>query len=273
MNKGLFQVKEVKKILNEISEVAQYLWERGWAERNAGNISVNITDLLPEKTFRILSELPFLPLNKEYPGLRNTGFLMTGTGTRMRDLARNPLENVCIILIGGNGDIFHVASWNEEANEIRPTSELATHLAIHQMLILGHASERIVLHSHVNELIALTQIPGMNSSDIINRILWGMHPETLIFVPKGAGFVPYRMPGTEHIAQATLKELEHHEVVIWEKHGCLAIGENILDTFDTIDLLAKSARIYFYCRAAGIEPEGLSDTQLSDLRQNYLKEG
>ena len=28
-----------------VAEVAGYLWERGWAERNGGNISVNVTAL------------------------------------------------------------------------------------------------------------------------------------------------------------------------------------------------------------------------------------
>ena len=34
--------------IDRICEVAGYLWEKGWAERNGGNISVNITELLTE---------------------------------------------------------------------------------------------------------------------------------------------------------------------------------------------------------------------------------
>ena len=32
---------------DDAGEVAGYLWQKGWAERNAGNISVDITALLP----------------------------------------------------------------------------------------------------------------------------------------------------------------------------------------------------------------------------------
>ena len=35
--------------IDRICEVAGYLWEKGWAERNGGNISVNITELLPKQ--------------------------------------------------------------------------------------------------------------------------------------------------------------------------------------------------------------------------------
>ena len=34
---------EVEKELKKISRVASYLWQREWAERNAGNISMNLT--------------------------------------------------------------------------------------------------------------------------------------------------------------------------------------------------------------------------------------
>ena len=30
------------KEVNKVAEVAGYLWQKGWAERNGGNITVNI---------------------------------------------------------------------------------------------------------------------------------------------------------------------------------------------------------------------------------------
>lgn len=35
----------ISGIISQIAEVAGYLWERGWAERNGGNISYNITQM------------------------------------------------------------------------------------------------------------------------------------------------------------------------------------------------------------------------------------
>ena len=49
MKEFIKQNKALKGVIRETAEIAGYLWQRGWAERNAGNISVNITDLmLPE---------------------------------------------------------------------------------------------------------------------------------------------------------------------------------------------------------------------------------
>ena len=34
--------------VNKVAEVAGYLWQKGWAERNGGNITVNVTDYVDE---------------------------------------------------------------------------------------------------------------------------------------------------------------------------------------------------------------------------------
>ncbi|MDD3161398.1 MAG: class II aldolase/adducin family protein, partial [Bacteroidales bacterium] len=60
-------------------------------------------------------------------------------------------------------------------------------------------------------------------------------------------------------------ELEKHDVVMWEKHGTLAVGDDIIETFDMIDTLSKSAQIYLLGKQAGFAPEGMTDQQLDDL--------
>ena len=38
--------KELMAEIGRVAEVAGYLWTKGWAERNGGNISVNVTSLM-----------------------------------------------------------------------------------------------------------------------------------------------------------------------------------------------------------------------------------
>ncbi len=158
-----------------------------------------------------------------------------------------------------------------ENSKLIPTSELPTHLLIHQKLVRDGRKEKALLHAHVNELIALTQIKKYTKGDAINKLLWSMHPETIMFIPGGAGYVSYTLPGTREIAEQTINQLESHRVIIWEKHGCLAVGEDLFEAFDQIDILAKSANIFFTCRNAGFEPEGMSEKELEEIRKQYLK--
>ncbi len=38
--------KKIAKTIREVADLANYLWQKGWAERNAGNISVNLSEIL-----------------------------------------------------------------------------------------------------------------------------------------------------------------------------------------------------------------------------------
>lgn len=262
----LKQNKKVEKIILQVAEVAQYLWQRGWAERNAGNISVNINYLI-EGELDDVSKYPVFELPETYPQLANKYFFVTGTGKRMRDLARAPQKNAIILKITKDAKSYHIISRHKlDVPDLRPTSELPTHLAIHQQIAERGSNEKVIIHTHANELVALTHSPDVKSKQRVNNIIWGMHPEAMVFIPRGVGFVPYVMPGSVEIANLTLKEFQNHDVVLWEKHGVFAIGESVFDTFDSIDIVSKSAKIWFTCKQAGFEPEGLTEKQLGELK-------
>ncbi|MDP4208703.1 MAG: rhamnulose-1-phosphate aldolase [Bacteroidota bacterium] len=266
----IFDNKQLQEKIHDVAELADYLWQKGWAERNAGNISINLCDILKDVTVTDLEKYPEFKLKKALPGLKGGFFFVTGTGKRMRDLARNPLLNACVIRISDKGDSYRIISQNDiNFYELRPTSELPTHLGIHEQMVKNGSKNRVIVHTHPNELIALSHSPMYKSEDVLNRILWGMHPESVIVVPRGVGMVPYEIPGTTDIAELTIKALADHDVLIWEKHGCLAVGEELFDTFDLIDTLSKSAQIFIYAKSAGFEPEGLTENQLLDLKKAF----
>lgn len=264
----LFRKKEVQSVMKEVAEVAGYLWDRGWAERNAGNFSINITDFFTKKELDRLSSHPFYPLKKEYSGIARSLFIISGAGTRMRQVAKNPSGNICFIYINSDGTAYHIIGGEKGEPAIKPTSELATHLALHQFLLQKKTVEKVVLHAHVTELIALTHLPGFDNEERLNAILLGMHPEALTYIPQGFGFIPYLLPGTEKIARKTLGALEHHRTIIWEKHGCLAVSKTLTEAFDDLDLLAKLARIYLLCKSTGPEVSGLTASQTDEIRNS-----
>ncbi len=260
---------KVEEILLQVADVAGYLWQNGWAERNAGNISVNISELI-DSEWDENNGYPVSEMQAHYPELAGKYFLITGTGKRMRDLACKPLENAGIIKITANGRGYHsITNSIYDPQELMPTSELPSHLGIHRLIARRRSNEKVIIHTHANELIALTHSPEMKSPVSINKTIWGMHPEAMLFVPKGVGFVPYMLPGSTRIADETLDELQNHDIVLWEKHGVFAIGDRVHDTYDTIDIVAKSAKIWLACKSAGFEPEGLTDEQLQELKDNY----
>lgn len=255
--------------IGECAEVAGYLWEKGWAERNGGNMTFNISGFVDD-AMRRMPSLEYngktvFPIGKTLPNLKGCWFYAKGTGRRMRDLARNPMAGGCIIRI--TDDCAHYEMVADEP--VLPTSELPSHLALQDYLIGSGSQYKATLHTHPIELVALSHIRRFCDSEVLTRTLWSMIPETLAFAPLGLGFIPFANPGTVGLADATLKEIARYDVVLWEKHGTVAVGSDMMDAFDQTDVLNKAACIYRAALAFGSEPEGMTDAQMKGIQELF----
>ena len=88
--------------------MAGYLWEKGWAERNGGNISYNITDVVDDNIRALTPVSEKFPIGKPVPALSGNYFLVTGTGKRMRYVHSSPMDNASIIRISGDGSYYEI---------------------------------------------------------------------------------------------------------------------------------------------------------------------
>ena len=237
MNSVLEGRPALKKEVEKIAEVAGYLWQNGWAERNGGNITVNITDLVDDeiKALPAISEVK--QIGTALPALKGCYFFCKGTGKRMRDLARWPMENGSIIRILDDCASYVIIA----DNAVMPTSELPSHLSVHARLIEKGSNYKATVHTHPIELIAMSHNKKFMGKDVLSNLLWSMIPETKAFCPLGLGIVPYQLPGSLKLAEETLKELEDYDVVMWEKHGVFAKGLDVMDAFDQIDVLDRKS--------------------------------
>jgi rhamnulose-1-phosphate aldolase len=244
--------KELQKIIDDIAEVAQYLWEKGWAERNAGNITVDITELVPKKSVE-LTQFTKIPMEITLPELAGRYFLVTTTGKRCRDLAREPEKSLLIVRIADELDGYRIF-WGGEGPESRPTSEFLPHLKIHVLLRQSQSPQKVVLHSHPSHLIALTSMEDFGR-DTFNRFLWSTHVAANFFLPEGVGMVPFSLEEKEEMGEITADLLKQHKAVLWEKHGCITTGIDVNEAFDLMDILNKAAEVFLIGKSAGYEPE------------------
>ncbi len=218
----------LNRIVEEIGDCAGYVYGRGWAEASGGNISVDVTEIVPGgkgKSDRLL--------------------LITRSGCRFRETARRPWNDVLLVrhTVSDQMKVEYAPDKNA-----RPTSELPTHLLIHDFFRAQGMTGKAVLHVHPDHIIALTHIRNYRRVDPLNRLLASMCPEIKNFVPEGVGFVPYLTPGSQNIAQATVKAIKKHRIVIWEKHGCVAVADALDNALDLIMTVEKAARIFFIGR-------------------------
>ena len=240
---------ELNKEIQKVAEVAGYLWQKGWAERNGGNITVNITEFVDDEMRALPALSEPLQIGTTLPHLKGCYFYCKGTGKRMRDLAREPMQNGSIIRI-----LDDCKSYVIVADElVMPTSELPSHLSIHDYLIASGSSYKASLHTHPIELVAMSHSKAFLGKDVLTRLLWSMIPETLAFAPLGLGIVPYTLPGSVALADATLQQ----------------IREDIMDAFDQTDVLNKAATIYLRAKSMGFEPDGMTDAQMKEIQEVF----
>ena len=268
-------METITKQIEQVAEVASYLWQKGWAERNGGNIVINITDQLNSKLSTpnnsklstLNSQLSDpIPIGTILPHLKGCFFFCKGTNRRMRDLARWPMDNGSIIRILDDCAHYEIIA----DKPVTPTSELPSHLSVHNYLIGKGSPYKASLHTHPIELVAMTHHRPFLEKDVLTQILWSMIPETRAFCPKGLGIVPYLLPSSVALGEATLNTLdEGYDVVMWEKHGVFAVDTDIMAAFDQVDVLNKAAQIYMSARSMGFEPEGMSEAQMQELAKVF----
>ena len=173
-----------------MSRIARDLWNKGWAERNAGNLSIDVTGLVPDAVGEVV------PLAQPFPELASRSIWITATGCRMRHVALDPAAHSGVVQITPDGARYRVAWTGVEDRAFQPASELPSHCAVHASLRRRNAPQHAVLHTHPTDLIALSHVRELWDEARLNRILWSMHPETVVIVPDGIALVDYILPGT-----------------------------------------------------------------------------
>jgi rhamnulose-1-phosphate aldolase len=259
--------------ISKVSEAGQYLWQREWAERNGGNISVDLTEIFGEVPSD-LSVFPhcFLKSVGEFTFPKESAghiFFVKGTGERIRDL--NAPENAgCVLRIDDEANGYHVLWGGRGLDDYAPTSEFISHVEIIMAKQSIGSNDRCVMHTHPIELIMLSHHPDYAHDDALyTQMCWQMLPEVRAFVPRGIGIVPYCMPGSQKLAKGTTEKLMSYDVAIWEKHGAVATGKDALEAFDYIDVANKGAKLFLGCLASGFVPEGVSSADLLDLKETF----
>ena len=242
---------ELVKEVNKVAEVAGYLWQKGWAERNGGNITVNITEYVDDEIRQMPAISEVKQIGVTLPHLKGCYFY----------LARWPMDNGSVIRI-----LDDFASYVIIADKpVQPTSEVPSHLSVHNYLISIGSPYKASVHTHPIELIALSHNKKFMEKDVATNLLWSMIPETKAFCPRGLGMIPYQLPSSVELADATIKELADYDVVMWEKHGIFAVDCDVMAAFDQIDVLNKSALIYIAAKNMGFEPDGMSQEQMKEM--------
>jgi len=190
------------------------------SEGAAGNLSVYLGwEIDPRQKFPLEQaiELPMV-----VPELAGRSFLVTGSGRRLRDIIRDPGANLGVVRVEAGGQTSTLYT-SPRCLFTRLTSEFNSHLAVHYDQVRRSGTNfHAIIHAQPPYLTFLSHIPRYRDAEYLNRRLLRWQPELIVNLPEGIGLVPFLVPGSAELMEATLNALHVYRVILWAKHGVMA---------------------------------------------------
>jgi rhamnulose-1-phosphate aldolase len=243
------------------------MWLKGWDERNGGNVSMRLTEAEVAPYLGALEAPRKLPLTEALPELAGQYYVVTGTGKYFRNVQLEPETTLGVIRISPDGAAMQVLWGYQDGGA--PTSELSAHLKSHRTRQAASAGrDRVVAHCHATNLLALSYVLD-TSSVVFTRALWEMSTECLVVFPDGVGVLPWLVPGTDAIGEATAGLMQRHRLVLWPFHGVFGVGASLDEAFGLIDTAEKAAEVLVKVLSMGGKRRSITTQQLRDLAQRF----
>ena len=235
---------DLDELLATIGEAGLRLSHINASEGAAGNISVCVGWPLEVRRRFPLSRPIELP--HRVPALAGRVLLVTGSGRRLRDIHADAARNLCAVIVDQGGATAQMRTIPGAVFE-NPTSEFNSHLAVHADQVERTGSIfNAIIHAQPPHLTYLSHIPEYRDERLLNQRLLRWEPETIVNLPRGIGVLPFMLPGSPALMEATIESLRTHRVVLWSKHGVMARSEiSATRAADRVEY-AETAALYEY---------------------------
>ncbi|MCF0131207.1 MAG: rhamnulose-1-phosphate aldolase [Pseudobutyrivibrio sp.] len=225
----------------EMVRTTTNMYNHGWDERNGGNISLRVDESEIKEYVDIDKVIRTIPTGFDAPELAGMYFVVTGTGKYFKNVQYDPEINLGIIKITADGKNAQLLWGYEDGGQF--TSELPAHLMSHMARLRIDSENRVVMHCHPANLLAMTYVHDLNEK-AFTRTLWQMCTECIVVFPDGVNVLPWMLCGTNEIGKATAKKMETSRLVVWAQHGIYGAGKDLDETFGLIETAEKAAEIY-----------------------------
>ena len=252
---------ELDDLLEMMGEAGRHLADIEASEGAAGNISVCLRwSVEPRTRFPVIDKIE---LPQSVPELTGATFLVSGSGRRLREIIDEPTANLACIVVnegGRTGKLY--TSYHRRFEHV--TSEFNSHLAVHydQMCASG-TNFHAVIHAQPVHLTYLSHIPRYQDEQYLNTHLLRWQPETIVNLPEGIGFIPFRLPSSPGLMTGNVESLRKHRIVIWAKHGVMARSDvSVKRAADRVEYAETAAKYEVLNLSTGELGEGLSAEEI-----------
>ena len=259
---------ELDDLLEMMGEAGRHLANIEASEGAAGNISVCLRwPVEPRSRFPVMEETE---LPQPVPELAGASFLVTGSGRRLREIVDEPTANIACILVDDGGRTGKLYTSYQRRFE-RVTTEFNSHLAVHyDQICATNTNFHAVIHAQPVHVTYLSHVPRYQDEHYLNTHLLRWQPETIINLPEGIGFIPFRIPSSPELMAANVESLRQHRIVLWAKHGVMARSDvSVKRAADRVEYAETAARYEYLNLCAGEIGEGLRTDEIRAICKTF----
>lgn len=259
---------ELDELMEIVGEAGVRISEINASEGAAGNLSIFFAwPVEPRRKFPIIESIQ-LPV--AVPHLAGGSILMSGSGRRLREIIDSPTLNLGFITIDPGGETAKLYTAPGKLFQ-RLSSEFNSHIAIHNDQVSQTGTNfHSVVHAQPRYLTYLSHIPQYRDETYLNTHLLRWQPELIVNLPEGIGLVPFQVPGSAALQQATVEALRHHRIVVWAKHGVVARSDvSIKRAADRVDYAEAAAHYEFLDLSVHGMAEGLSTAEVKAICETF----
>ncbi|MGG5373323.1 rhamnulose-1-phosphate aldolase [Enterococcus sp. AZ196] len=260
--KNILQYKPVQEMI----EVTSNLYRLGWDERNGGNITYLLEEKDVQEVIDTKKIICNIPMSFDGQALAGKYFLVTGSGKYFKNVKSDPENNLGILRVAEDAHSVDLL-WGYSDGGV-PTSELPAHFMSHIARLEVDPENKVVMHCHATHLLAMTFTHELTSK-AFSRTLWEMCTECLVVFPEGVSVLPWLIPGSNEIGEATADAMKNFRLVLWSFHGVYGAGRSIDETFGLIETAEKAAEVYTYVKAQGGVKQKISDENFKELAKQF----
>lgn len=134
---------------------------------------------------------------------------------------------------------------------LKPSVETPLHSEIYRT----RNDVNAIIHAHSPVTLGIT-LAGVEIKPLT--------PEGVLFVGE-VPVVQFETPGTENLASAVAQVLKSHQVAVMQNHGVVAVGRNLLEALNRLEIVEMTAQIMTVTHNWGGSPT-LTAAQLGKLR-------
>ncbi|MGD0582880.1 MAG: class II aldolase/adducin family protein [Bacteroidales bacterium] len=137
---------------------------------------------------------------------------------------------------------------------LKPSIESQMHLAIYRC-----RNVKAIVHAHP---VFATSFTAMK-----RKICTTLTAEACAILGDPA-FVPYALMGTTDLAANVSEQIERSDILLLENHGILAVGMDLLQAFDKIEVLENAAKMTVIVEMMG-RKSPLSEARIGEINKLF----